>query len=174
MIYQLEQRVVQVAESVFIAPSADVIGQVQLAEQSSVWFNAVLRADAEPISVGPRTNIQDGAVLHVDPGFPLQLGEGVTVGHQAMLHGCTVGDYSLIGIHAVVLNGARIGRHCLIGAHALVPEGMDIPDGSLVLGAPAKIKRELSREQCEQLQQSAVEYVRKAAAYRQGLQEQPL
>jgi carbonic anhydrase/acetyltransferase-like protein (isoleucine patch superfamily) len=156
----------------WIAPQACVIGNVQLAAGASVWFNAVLRADSDPIVVGENSNVQDAAVLHADPGFPLTLGKGVTVGHHAMLHGCTVGDYSLIGINAVVLNGAQIGKFCIIGANALVTEGKQIPDGSLVMGSPAKVVRGLSAEQREMLEHSAAHYVTNAKRFAAGLVEQ--
>ena len=146
----------------WIAPTAVVIGKVRLEDGASVWFGAVVRGDNEQISIGPRTNIQDGAVLHTDPGFPLMLGSDVTIGHQAMLHGCQVGEGSLVGIQAVVLNGARIGRNCLIGAKALVTENMIIPDGSLVLGSPAKVVRELTEKQQEGLRANAKDYVANA------------
>jgi len=142
---------------------------VVLEDRSSVWFNAVIRGDNELITVGPQSNVQDGAVLHTDPGIPLTMGCGVTVGHKAMLHGCDVGDYSLIGINAVVLNGARIGKYCLIGANALVPEGMEIPDGSLVLGSPATIKRTLSEDQQNHLAYAAQHYVDNAERYNREL-----
>lgn len=171
MKYQLAETKVKTGQSVFIAPDASVIGNVQLGNQASVWFNAVLRGDSDAITIGDRTNIQDGAVLHVDPGYPLMIAEDVTVGHKAMLHGCSIGSGSLIGINAVVLNGAKIGKGCLIGANALVTEGMDIPDGSLVLGSPAKVKKTLSQEQLDGLLQSAKTYVEKAAYYNENLKE---
>ncbi len=130
-------------EGHFIAPNAAVIGDVTLGENSSVWFSCVLRGDAERIEVGAGSNIQDGAVLHADPGYPMVVGRNVTVGHNAMLHGCTIGDGSLVGINAVVLNGARVGKGCLIGANALVTEGTEVPDGSLVLGSPGKVRSSL-------------------------------
>jgi carbonic anhydrase/acetyltransferase-like protein (isoleucine patch superfamily) len=151
---------------VWVADNATLIGRVVLSEASSVWFGAVLRADNEPITVGARTNIQDLAVLHTDPGYPLTVGPDCTVGHQAMLHGCTVGEGSMIGIGAIVLNGAKIGRHCLIGAGALVPEGAEIPDRSLVVGLPGKIKRELSDEDIARLLENAAQYARRAQEYR--------
>ncbi|MGD1926130.1 MAG: gamma carbonic anhydrase family protein [Paracoccaceae bacterium] len=123
----------------WIAPGAQVIGRVTLAEQVSIWFNAVLRGDNEPITIGKGSNVQDGAVFHTDPGFPLAIGADVTVGHMALLHGCTVGDGTLVGMGAMVMNGAKVGRNCLIGANALVTEGKEIPDGSMVLGQPGKI-----------------------------------
>lgn len=143
----------------FIADNATVIGRVRLAERASVWFNAVLRGDQELISIGSGSNIQESCVLHTDPGYPLTVGADVTVGHQAMLHGCTIGDHSLIGIQAVVLNGATIGRNCLIGAGALIPEGKVIPDNSLVVGAPGRVKRELTVEEIEALGHGAAHYV---------------
>lgn len=142
----------------FIAPNATIIGNVDLAEHVSVWFGVVIRADVERISIGPSSNVQDNAVLHADPGFPLSIGSHVTVGHKAMLHGCTIGESSLVGINAVILNGATIGRHCLIGANALVTENTNIPDGSLVLGSPAKVVRQLSAEQRAGLRQGAENY----------------
>lgn len=157
----------------FIAPNAAVIGQVTLGDRSSIWFGCVLRGDVERIEIGAGSNIQDGSVLHADPGCPLVVGQNVTVGHNAMLHGCTVGDGSLVGIAAVVLNGARIGRNCLIGAGALVTEGMEIPDGSLVLGAPAKVRRQFSEEEQAALALNAEHYVRNAAAFLESLEEQP-
>ena len=143
----------------WVAPSASVIGNVILHPNASVWFGAVLRGDNEPITVGPDSNIQDGSVLHTDMGSPLTLGRGVTVGHQAMLHGCEVGDYSLIGIGAVVLNGVKIGRNCIIGANALLTEGKIIPDNSLVMGQPGKVVRERDPDQIAVLQMSAEHYV---------------
>ncbi len=160
MLFQLgDLKVQRQGDDQFIAHNATVIGNVTLAEKVSVWFNVVIRGDAEKISIGARANIQDASVLHADPGFPLEIGEDVTVGHKAMLHGCTVGDGSLIGINAVVLNGAKIGKGCLIGANALVTEGTEIPDGSMVLGAPAKVKRMLSEDEQAALRLSASHYV---------------
>ena len=143
----------------WVAPSASVIGNVILHSNASVWFGAVLRGDNDPITVGPDSNIQDGSVLHTDLGSPLTLGRGVTVGHNAMLHGCEVGDYSLIGIGAVVLNGAQIGRNCIIGANALITEGKVIPDNSLVMGQPGKVVRERDPDHIAVLQMSAEHYV---------------
>ncbi len=156
----------------FIAPSAAVIGDVTLHENSSVWFCCVLRGDADRIEVGAGSNIQDGTVMHADPGFPMVIGENVTVGHNAMLHGCTIGDGSLVGINAVVLNGAKVGKGCLIGANALVTEGMEIPDGSLVLGSPAKIRGQLSEEQQLALMHNADHYVGNARRFCTELKEQ--
>ncbi|WP_242077010.1 gamma carbonic anhydrase family protein [Brevundimonas diminuta] len=143
----------------WVAPSASVIGNVILHPNASVWFGAVLRGDNDPITVGPDSNIQDGSVLHTDMGSPLTLGRGVTVGHKAMLHGCEVGDYSLIGIGAVVLNGVKIGRNCIIGANALITEGKIIPDNSLVVGQPGKVVRERDPAHIAVLQMSADHYV---------------
>ncbi|MEZ5570265.1 MAG: gamma carbonic anhydrase family protein [Halioglobus sp.] len=157
----------------FIAPTAAVIGDVTLHENASVWFSCVLRGDAERIEIGAGSNIQDGAVLHADPGFPMTVGEQVTVGHNAMLHGCSIGDGSLVGIGAIVLNGARVGRRCLIGANALVTEGMEIPDGSLVLGVPAKVKATLSEEQQAALAVNSEHYIANGARFNATLQEQP-
>jgi carbonic anhydrase/acetyltransferase-like protein (isoleucine patch superfamily) len=169
MIYRLGQREVRAEGEYFIAESAVVIGAVLLKNDASVWFNAVLRGDNELITVGESSNVQDGAVLHTDPGSPLTIGRFVTVGHKVMLHGCTIGDNSLIGINAVILNGARIGRNCLIGANALVTEGKEIPDNSLVMGSPGKVVRELSPEQAASLRASALGYVENARRFRRDL-----
>lgn len=173
MIYQLDDRRVRFEGGPhFVAPNATVIGSVVLKPNASIWFNAVLRADNDPIIVGEDSNVQDGAVLHTDTGYTLTIGRGVTVGHKVMLHGCTIGDYSLIGINAVVLNGAKIGKHCLIGANALIPEGAEIPDGSLVIGAPGRVKRELSDAQKAMLEHSAAHYVENAQRYLKSLRPQ--
>ncbi|WP_058616391.1 gamma carbonic anhydrase family protein [Tepidimonas taiwanensis] len=168
-LFQLDDVAPQVHPSAFVADTARVIGRVTLAEDSSVWFGAVLRGDTDPITVGRGSNIQDGSVLHADIGVPLTIGEYVTVGHQVMLHGCTIGDESLIGIGAIVLNGARIGRHCLVGAGALVTEGKVFPDGSLILGSPAKVVRPLTPQEIEGLRQSAQHYIENARRFRHGL-----
>jgi carbonic anhydrase/acetyltransferase-like protein (isoleucine patch superfamily) len=168
-IYQLDEFSPEMADSAWVAESAEVIGRVSLGAEVSVWFKAVLRGDTEQLTIGAGTNIQDGSVLHADHGFPLVLGQGVTVGHQCMLHGCTVGDYSLIGIGAVVLNGARIGKHCLVGAGALVTEGKEFPDGSLIVGSPAKVLRPLTEAQIEGLKASAAHYIQNSQRYAQGL-----
>jgi carbonic anhydrase/acetyltransferase-like protein (isoleucine patch superfamily) len=170
-VYRLGEKTPQLAPSVWIAPNATVIGDVHLAENVSIWWNAVLRGDNDPISIGANTNIQDGSVLHTDIGMPLTLGRDITVGHMVMLHGCTVGDGSLIGIKSVILNGAVIGRQCLIGANTLIPEGKVIPDRSLVMGSPGKVVRELTDEQLARLAYSAAHYVENAQRYRQKLQE---
>jgi carbonic anhydrase/acetyltransferase-like protein (isoleucine patch superfamily) len=147
------------------------MGNVHLHEESSVWFGAVLRGDTETITVGKGSNVQDGTVMHADYGFPLVVGERVTIGHQVMLHGCTIGDESLIGIGATVLNGAKIGKHCLVGARSLVTEGKEFPDGSLIMGSPAKVVRQLTPEQIEGLRRSAAHYVENAQRYRKGLKK---
>ncbi|MFC3685226.1 MULTISPECIES: gamma carbonic anhydrase family protein [Hydrogenophaga] len=170
-IYELDGTRPQVAESAWVAENAQVIGDVQLAPGSSVWFGATLRGDTEPIVVGEGSNIQDGSVLHTDKNLPLTIGRHVTVGHQVMLHGCTIGDESLIGIGAIVLNGAKIGKNCLVGAGALVTEGKEFPDGSMIIGSPAKAMRQLTPEQIEGLRRSALHYMENAERYRQGLKK---
>ena len=168
-LYRLDDHSPQLAPTAWVADSAQVVGRVQLGADSSVWFGSVIRGDNEPIVIGQATNIQDGSVLHSDHGMPLTLGDRVTVGHGVMLHGCTVGDESLIGIGAVVLNGAVIGRHCLVGAGALVTEGKVFPDGSLIVGSPARVVRSLTPEQVEGLRRSAAHYVDNAQRFRNGL-----
>lgn len=170
-IYQLDDLTPLVHPSAYVADSAQVIGSVVLAENTSVWFGAVLRGDTETMTVGKGSNIQDLSVLHADVGCPLTIGENVTVGHQVMLHGCTVGDGSLIGIGAVVLNNARIGKHCIVGAGALVTEGKEFPDGSMILGSPAKAVKQLTPEQIAGLQQSALHYQDNARRFRTGLKK---
>lgn len=173
MLYSLgERQVVLEGEEHFIADNATVVGSVTLQDRVSVWFNVVIRGDNDQISIGAGSNIQDAAVLHTDPGFALSVGRNVTIGHQAMLHGCRVGDGSLVGIGAVVLNGATVGKHCLIGANALVPEGMVIPDGSLVVGSPARIIRQLSAEQRQGLLANAEHYVENMRRYQAQLKPQ--
>jgi carbonic anhydrase/acetyltransferase-like protein (isoleucine patch superfamily) len=172
MIYQLGERQVRAEGEYFVADSAAVIGHVLLRANASVWFNAVIRGDNELITIGENSNVQDGSVLHTDPGSPIVIGSHVTVGHKAMLHGCTIGDNSLVGINAVVLNGARIGRNCLIGANALVTEGKEIPDGSMVLGSPGKVVRDLTPQEIEGLRTSALHYVENARRFTRDLQPQ--
>lgn len=169
-VYALGVAVPRIASNCWIAPNAAVIGNVIMKEHSSVWFGVTIRGDNdEPISIGERTNIQDGAVLHADPGIPLDIGNDVTVGHQAMLHGCTIGDNTLVGIGATVLNRSVIGRNCLIGAHSLVPEGKTIPEGSLVMGTPAKVVKQLTPEQIKGLTMSAAHYVDNARRFEDSL-----
>ena len=167
MIYKLgDKRVEITGDDYFVADNATVVGLVKLENNASIWFNAVLRGDNALITVGENSNVQDGAVLHTDPGIELTIGRNVTVGHQAMLHGCTIGDNSLVGINSVILNGARIGKNCLIGANSLITEGKEIPDGSLVMGAPAKVVKTLSPEQQQRLQLSAETYVSNFKRYK--------
>ncbi len=168
-LYELDGIAPQIADSAWVAASAEVMGNVKLGADASIWFGAVLRGDNDPITIGAGSNVQDGSVLHADIGQPLTLGERVTVGHKVMLHGCTIGDESLIGIGAVVLNGAKIGRHCLVGAGALVTEGKEFPDGSMILGSPARVVRQLTPEQIEGLRGSALGYVENARRFRAGL-----
>lgn len=168
-IYQYGEHRPQIGEEVYVAETADVIGQVTLERKANVWYQAVLRGDTDHLHVGEESNIQDGAVLHADPGFPLKIGKSVTVGHQAMLHGCTIGDGSLVGIQAVVLNGAVIGRNCLVAAGAVVKEGATFPDNSLIVGAPAKVIRELSPEAIEGLANNAAGYVERASRHAREL-----
>ena len=170
MLYRLEQRTPELhGQQHFIAPNASVIGTVILQDNVSIWFNAVLRGDNEPIRIGSNSNIQDGAVLHTDPGVPLTIGNNVTVGHLAMLHGCTIGDGSLIGIHSTILNHAVIGRNCLIGAHTLITEGKVIPDNSLVVGSPGKVLRTLSTEEITAIHNNAARYVENMKRYLSSL-----
>jgi carbonic anhydrase/acetyltransferase-like protein (isoleucine patch superfamily) len=164
-IYQLGDLVPRIAPTAWVADSAEVIGNVTLHEGASIWFDCTLRGDSELIEIGRNSNVQDGTVIHADRGLPLVLGENVSVGHMAMLHSCTVGDGSLIGIKAVVLNGAKIGRNCLVGAGALVTEGKEFPDGSLILGAPARVVKQLDAEQIQRLQEIAAHYVRNAQRF---------
>ncbi|WP_205341486.1 gamma carbonic anhydrase family protein [Denitrificimonas caeni] len=170
MKYRLADSRVDAHPESWIAPTAAVIGKVRLDAGASVWFSAVLRGDNELIHIGENSNVQDGTVMHTDMGWPLTLGKGVTVGHNAMLHGCTVGDHSLIGIGAVILNGAKIGKHCIIGANSLIPEGKEIPDGSLVMGSPGKVVRELTEQQRSMLEANALHYVHNAQRYAKELQ----
>lgn len=158
-------------DDVWIAPTAVVIGKVSLGKQASVWWHVVIRGDNDPITIGEGTNIQDGSVLHSDPGFPLVIGDQVTVGHMAMVHGCTIGDGTLIGINAVVLNGAKVGKNCLIGAKALVTEGMEIPDNSMAVGAPAKVIREVKPEHIKRMQDGVKAYIARARDYKSSLRE---
>jgi carbonic anhydrase/acetyltransferase-like protein (isoleucine patch superfamily) len=171
MIYSLGERQAQFRGDYYVAPNAAVIGSVVLGHNASVWFNCVLRGDNDTITIGGNTNVQDASVLHIDEGVPLTLGDNVSIGHKVMLHGCTVGDNSLIGINAVVLNNARIGRNCLVGASSLVTEGKEFPDGSLILGSPARVARSLTEAEIAGLSRIADHYVEKSALYRTSLQE---
>jgi carbonic anhydrase/acetyltransferase-like protein (isoleucine patch superfamily) len=168
-IYKLGDAAPTIHESVFVADSANIIGNVTLAENSSVWFGSTIRGDNEPITVGAGSNVQENAVLHTDPGFPLTIEPNVTIGHQVMLHGCTIKEGSLIGIQAVVLNGAVIGRNCLVGAGAIVTEGKVFPDNSLILGAPAKVVRELSGTDIANMHRSAANYAERREYFKAQL-----
>ena len=170
MLYRLGEHQVEITgEDYFVADNATVVGMVKLENNASIWFNAVVRGDNEIITVGENSNIQDGSVLHTDPGVPLTIGKNVTVGHKVMLHGCTIGDNSLIGINSVILNGAKIGKGCLIGANSLVTEGKEIPDGSLVMGSPAKVIKQLTVEQQQGLLLSADTYVKNFKRFKKDM-----
>lgn len=171
MIYRLGEKQVEIrGEDYFIADNATVIGSVILENNASVWFNCVIRGDNDPITIGEGSNVQDGSVLHTDAGIPLNIGRNVTVGHKVMLHGCEIGDNSLIGINAVILNRAKIGRNCIIGANSLIPEGKVIPDNSLVMGSPGKVVKELNEQQVAMLQMSALHYVENFKRYKRDFQ----
>ena len=170
-IYELDGMAPQMAEGAWVADSAQVIGDVHLGKNASVWFGAVLRGDTDRITIGDGTNVQDLSVIHADPGIPTTLGRNVTVGHQCMLHGCTVGDGTLIGIQAVLLNHSRIGRGSIVGAGAVVTENSEFPDHSLIIGAPAKVKRSLEGAAADELARIAEHYVDNAARYRKGLRK---
>ena len=165
-IYQLEDDVPDVHPTAWVADSAEVVGRVTLGENASVWYGAVLRGDNDRITVGANSNVQDGSVLHTDQGVELVLGENVTVGHQCMLHGCSVGDGTLVGIQSVILNRARIGRFCIVGAGSLVTEGKEFPDGSMIMGSPAQVVRQLTPEQIARVASSAAHYVLQAQRHR--------
>jgi carbonic anhydrase/acetyltransferase-like protein (isoleucine patch superfamily) len=166
MIYSLgDRQPVLQGDGHFLAPNASIIGSVTLKHGASIWFNAVLRADNDQIEIGENSNIQDGAVLHTDAGIPLKVGDNVTVGHQAMLHGCTIGNNSLIGIGCTVLNHAVIGNNCIVGAHALVTKGKKFPDGVLILGSPAKVARDLDAREMESIKNAADVYIRNRQRY---------
>ena len=170
-LYELDGVAPQLAEGAWVADSAQVMGAVVLGENASVWFGAVLRGDTETLTIGRNSNVQDLSVLHADIGCPLTLGENVTVGHQVMLHGCTIGDNTLIGIQAVVLNNAKIGRNSIVGAGALVTEGSEFPDNSMILGSPAKVVRTLDEAAAAKLRQGAEHYVKNARRFAAGLKK---
>ncbi|MFN3586272.1 MAG: gamma carbonic anhydrase family protein [Moraxellaceae bacterium] len=172
MIYSLGDRRPEMRGEYFIAENATVIGSVVLENNASIWFNAVLRGDNDVITIGENSNIQDGSVLHTDFGMPLTVGRNVTVGHKVMLHGCTIGEGSLIGINAVILNGAKIGRYCVIGANALIPEGKDIPDFSVVMGSPGKIVKQVSDAQKAMMEFGALHYVENFKRYQRELKRE--
>jgi carbonic anhydrase/acetyltransferase-like protein (isoleucine patch superfamily) len=172
MNYRLGDSRVETHPQSWVAPTATLIGKVKLEAGVSVWFGAVLRGDNELIHIGENSNVQDGTVMHTDMGSPLTIGKNVTIGHNVMLHGCTVGDCSLIGINSVILNGAKIGNYCIIGANSLIGEGKEIPDGSLVMGSPGKVVRELTDVQKKMLEASAAHYVHNAQRYARDLAPQ--
>ena len=172
MLYELGGVAVKAEGDYWVADSATVVGNVLLKQDASVWFNAVVRGDNDLITIGEGSNVQDGSVLHTDPGFPLTIGAHVTIGHKVMLHGCDIGEGSLIGINAVVLNGAKIGKNCLIGANTLITEGKEIPDNSMVMGSPGKVVRTLSEEQAKGIRAGATHYVENARRFRTGAVEQ--
>ena len=165
-VYELNSVAPQIAASAFVADSAQIMGNVHIGEDASIWFGTVIRGDTSTIRIGKGSNIQDASVLHADVGKPLTIGDNVTAGHMVMLHGCTIGDETLIGIGAVVLNGAVIGKNCLVGAGSLVTEGKVFPDGSMIIGSPAKVVRELTPEQMEGIRQSAQHYIANGKAYK--------
>ena len=167
-IYRIDNDTPRIAPTAWVADSAQVMGRVELHDNANIWFGAVLRGDTEQMTIGRASNVQDGSIVHSDFGFPTVLGERVTVGHQVMLHGCTIGDGSLIGIQSVVLNGARIGRHCLVGAGSLVTEGKSFPDGSLIVGRPARVVRALTEEQIAEIEKIAAHYVENARRFAAG------
>ena len=170
-IYELDGIAPRIHESTWVADSAQVMGNVELAAGASIWFGAIVRGDTEEIRVGRNSNIQDGSVLHTDHEKPLTIGDDVTVGHKVMLHGCTIGDGSLVGIGAVVLNGAKIGKGCLVGAGSLVTEGKEFPEGSMIMGSPARVVKQLTPEQLGKLRLSAQHYVENAQRFKVGLKK---
>jgi len=166
MIYDLEKNVPEISADSWVAPNAIIIGKVKLEKNSSIWFNAVLRGDIEKIVIGENSNIQDGSVLHTDPGYPLTVGKGVTVGHMVMLHGCEISDDTLIGIGSTILNKAKIGKNCIIGANTLVTENKVIPDNSLVLGSPGKVIRKVTDDEIKVICENAKHYVENSKRYK--------
>ena len=166
MIYDLEKNVPEISADSWVAPNAIIIGKIKLEKNSSIWFNAVLRGDIEKIVIGENSNIQDGSVLHTDPGYPLTVGKGVTVGHMVMLHGCEISDDTLIGIGSTILNKAKIGKNCIIGANTLVTENKVIPDNSLVLGSPGKVIRKVTDDEIKAIRENAKHYVKNSKRYK--------
>ena len=171
MIYEYQNKLPQIDNKSWVAPNAVIIGSVILEEETSIWWNAVLRGDNEKIHVGKGSNIQDGSVAHTDPGFGLYIGKNVTVGHMAMIHGCTIGDGSLVGIGSIILNGAKIGKGCLIGANSFIAENKEIPDNSIVLGAPGKIIGEVREKHKAMMERAQKSYVRRSIAYKTDLND---
>lgn len=170
-VYELDGKSPQLGAGAWVADSAEVIGAVELGENASIWFGAVVRGDTDTIRIGRNSNVQDLSVLHADAGKPLQIGDNVTIGHQVMVHGCTIGDNSLVGIGAVVLNGARIGRNCIVGAGSVVTENKEFPDNSLIIGSPAKVVRTLDDAAARKLTESAQHYVANARRFAGGLKK---
>lgn len=170
-VYELDGISPEIAASAWVADSAQVMGTVNIGDDASIWFGTVVRGDTSSITIGEGSNVQDASVLHADLGMPLVIGRHVTVGHQVMLHGCTIGDESLIGIGAIVLNGAKIGKNCLVGAGALVTEGKEFPDGSMIIGSPARVVKQLTPEQIQGLRQSAQHYIDNAHRFKAGLRK---
>lgn len=168
-IYQLGKLVPEIDPSAYITDNASIIGKVKIDAKANIWFGAVIRGDNELIHIGENSNLQEGCVLHTDPGFPLSVGKNVTVGHQAMLHGCTIGEGSLIGIQAIILNGAKIGKNCLVGAGALITEGKEFPDNCLIVGSPAKVIRQLSEETIQGIRNNTEHYVKRGQEYKTEL-----
>ena len=170
-VYELDGISPEIAASAWVADSAQVMGTVNIGDDASIWFGTVVRGDTSSITIGEGSNVQDASVLHADLGMPLVIGRHVTVGHRVMLHGCTIGDESLIGIGAIVLNGAKIGKNCLVGAGALVTEGKEFPDGSMIIGSPARVVKQLTPEQMQGLRQSAQHYIDNAHRFKAGLRK---
>jgi carbonic anhydrase/acetyltransferase-like protein (isoleucine patch superfamily) len=168
-IYQLEELSPEIDPSAYIAESANVIGKVRIEAKANIWFDVTIRGDNELITIGENSNVQEGCVLHTDPGYALNVGKNVTVGHQAMLHGCTIGEGSLIGIQAIILNGAKIGTNCLVGAGALVTEGKEFPDNSLIVGVPARVARPLNEDEIARIRRNTENYVERARSYKHNL-----
>ena len=166
MIYDFEKNVPEVHPEAWVAPNASIIGKIKLEKNSSIWFNAVLRGDIESITIGENSNIQDGSVLHTDPGFKLNVGKGVTVGHMVMLHGCQIDDDTLIGIGSVILNNAKIGKNCIVGANSLITENKIIPDNSLVVGSPGRVLRKVTEEEIQAIHENAKHYVEGSKKYK--------
>ena len=166
MIYSLGLRTIETESNQFyVAPSANLIGNVRLGNHASIWWNAVLRADNEPITIGRKTNIQDGCILHTDPGFPIEIGANVSIGHLCMLHGCVIGNGSLVGIGSIILNGAKVGKNCLIGANSLITEGKIIPENSLIMGSPGKVIRQVNDNDLSQMRHNVRSYVKRSKLY---------
>jgi carbonic anhydrase/acetyltransferase-like protein (isoleucine patch superfamily) len=169
MLYALGDRAPLIRGQYFVAPGCQIVGSVDIGNNVNIWFNTVIRADNDWVRLGDNTNIQDGSVLHVDPGKPISIGKNVTVGHKVILHGCTIADECLIGMNSVILNGARIGKHCLIGANTLIPENMEIPEGSLVLGSPGRVIKQVTHDQRAMFLKGAEHYVANAARFKEQL-----